>query len=121
MLDPALTEFRKRVPYVARDLTSLVQSGENCLGIRLGNGFGNLVADVMFPRFSPRFQAVLRVEYPDGTVENVTSSPDWQATLSEVTFNCFFGGETIDARLRNPQWSLPGGGSSKWEIGRAHV
>ncbi len=115
VLDPALTEFRKRVPYVARDLTSLVQSGENCLGIRLGNGFANLVAEAPFPRLSPRFQAVLRIEYADGTVETVTSSPDWQATPSEITFNCFFGGETIDARLRNPRWSMPGGAKGNWE------
>ncbi len=115
VLDPALTEFRKRVPYVARDLTGLVQSGENCLGIRLGNGFANLVTEAPFPRLSPRFQAVLRVEYPDGSVEDITSSPDWQATPSEVTFNCFFGGETIDARLRNPRWSMPGGNKGNWE------
>ncbi len=115
LLDPALTEFRKRVPYVARDLTSLVKSGENCLGLRLGNGFANLVAETPFLRLSPRFQAVLRVEYPDGSVENVTSSPDWKTTPSEVTFNCFFGGEAIDARLRNPQWSQPGGAKGNWE------
>ena len=110
VLDPALTEFRKRVPYVARDLTSSLKAGDNCLGIRLGNGFANPIQDVRaFPRLAPRFQAVLRIEYPDGSVETV-SSGEWRASLSEVTYNCFFGGESLDARLRNPRWSNAGRG-----------
>ena len=116
VLDPALTEFRKRVPYVARDLTSLLKAGDNCLGIRLGNGFANPIQDVRaFPRLAPRFQAMLRIEYPDGSVESISSSGEWRASVSEVTYNCFFGGESLDARLRNPRWSIVGDPVGQWQ------
>ncbi len=109
VLDPALTEFRQRVPCVARDLTSVLQVGDNCLGIRLGNGFASPVENALaFPLLAPRFQAVLRLEYPDGSAETISSSTGWRASLSDVTYNCLFGGESIDARRHNPRWSVAG-------------
>jgi len=40
-LDPGWTDFSKRIYYSAYDVTSLVSSGNNCLGVSLGNGFYN--------------------------------------------------------------------------------
>ena len=39
VLDPAWTDFSKRIYYSEYDLTGLVGDGSNCLGVSLGNGF----------------------------------------------------------------------------------
>ena len=41
VLDPAWTDFSKRIYYSEYDVTSLIQDGDNCLGVSLGNGFYN--------------------------------------------------------------------------------
>jgi len=41
VLDPAWTDFSKRIYYSDYDVTSLINEGDNCLGVSLGNGFYN--------------------------------------------------------------------------------
>lgn len=41
VLDPAPTQYDKRVRYVVHDITSLLVQGENCVGVILGNGWYN--------------------------------------------------------------------------------
>ena len=39
ILDPAWTNYSKRIYYSEFDVTSLLKDGINCLGVSLGNGF----------------------------------------------------------------------------------
>ncbi len=39
VLDPAWTDYSKRIYYSEFDVTSLIIDGDNCLGVSLGNGF----------------------------------------------------------------------------------
>ena len=39
MLDPALTDYRERVPYVTHDVTRYLRPGGNVIGVMLGNGW----------------------------------------------------------------------------------
>ncbi len=41
VLDPAWTDFSKRIYYAEYDVTPLINEGDNCLGVSLGNGFYN--------------------------------------------------------------------------------
>ena len=38
-LDPGWTDYRKWIEYVIFDVTDLVQEGENCIGVAVGNGW----------------------------------------------------------------------------------
>ena len=40
-LDPAWTDFSKRIYYSEYDITDLLDSEKNCIGVTLGNGFYN--------------------------------------------------------------------------------
>jgi alpha-L-rhamnosidase len=40
-LDPAWTDFRKRIYYSEYDITNFLNSEKNCIGVTLGNGFYN--------------------------------------------------------------------------------
>ena len=41
VLDPVWTDYSKRIYFSEYDVTSLLQSGDNCLAVTLGNGFYN--------------------------------------------------------------------------------
>jgi alpha-L-rhamnosidase len=41
VLDPAQTDYERRVFYVAYDVTTLVRQGSNCIAVMLGNGWYN--------------------------------------------------------------------------------
>ena len=43
LLDPAWTNFSKRIYYATYDITPMLKSGNNAIGIQLGNGFYNLL------------------------------------------------------------------------------
>lgn len=113
VLQPALTDLRVRVPYRAYDVSGMLREGKNTLGIRLGNGFVNMRSHLLWDLHTwpmsmpPRFLASLQEFNGAELTTLVASSGEWEKSRSDVTFNCNFGGEFIDARLRIPDWSLP--------------
>lgn len=46
VLDPAQTDYELRVFYVSHDVTGLIQEGATALGVMLGNGWYNPLADL---------------------------------------------------------------------------
>ena len=41
VLDPAWTDYTKKIYYTEYDVTTLVQNGKNSVGVTIGNGFYN--------------------------------------------------------------------------------
>jgi alpha-L-rhamnosidase len=125
-LDPAFTDYEKRVLYVTHDVTGLVARGRNAVGVVLGNGWFNLItphllkysaADYIAP---PRLRLDLELEFADGTREIVGSDESWKATTDgPLRFNCVLGGETYDARREMNRWSEPGFDDAAWKPARA--
>jgi alpha-L-rhamnosidase len=54
VLDPAWTDYTKKIYYSEYDVTSLIKNGENCLGVSLGNGFYNPLPLKMWGRINLR-------------------------------------------------------------------
>ena len=74
-LDPAWTNYRKRIYYTEYDITSDIRQGINCIGTTLGNGFYNPLPLKMWgiynlrnnmPVGKPVFIAKLKIEYKNG-------------------------------------------------------
>ena len=64
----------------------------------------------------PKLLFQLRLEYQDGSVENVVSDADWRLTASGPTrSNSEFDGEEYDARREMSGWSRPGMDDSAWQ------
>jgi len=104
VLEPAQTEYPKRVLYTAYDVTQLVQAGGNVLGVMLGNGWYN--QDCVWGGMSygpPVLRLRFEAEYPDGTRQAVVSDTTWQVAAGPVTSNNIYAGETYDAR-RTLDW-----------------
>jgi alpha-L-rhamnosidase len=111
--------------YDTYDITALLQSGSNAVGLFLGNGFYNVNSTSSFgQRYNnggvsyttgPRKAiALIRLEYSNGTVQFIGTDASWQTVLGPVTYNSSYGGEDYDARMEQPGWNATGFNSSSW-------
>ncbi len=119
VLAPAKTPYHKHILYDSYDITSLLQKGNNALGIHLGNGWYNPYKkwwnDYRMQWFgSKKAIAQIRVVFKDGTSQVITTGPDWKWAYGPVTYNCVYDGETYDARLEQENWNRPGFNDSDW-------
>ncbi len=114
---PLPTWYDASVSYLTYDVTSMVQQGDNAIGVALGNG--SYLPRRWYGTFGfglPRLLAQLQVEYADGKEEIITSDPTWQATnQGPITENNEFDGEHYDARLELGDWTRPGYDASAWQ------
>lgn len=123
VLDPGWTNYDKRVFYSVYDVTGLVRSGLNCVGVMLGNGWWNplplrmwgrrnLRADLPVGR--PCLIAQLEIAGEDGSVTTVATGPDWKVRGGPVLRNNIYLGEVYDARREIPGWDSPGASEAGW-------
>ncbi|MBL7189776.1 MAG: glycoside hydrolase family 78 protein [Phycisphaerae bacterium] len=121
VLDPGFTDYSKRVLYVTHDVTSLLEKGDNALGVILGGGFYRLPTPDIFGFATapwtapPKLLLDIEVEYTDGTQQTIASDPDWKWSTGPIVYQCLRGGETYDARLEDKSWKLHGFDDSTWE------
>jgi len=113
------TDFRKRVLYSAYDVTGLLRTGGNAVGLILGNGWFNGQKSYWGWQYqwygSPRAIVQIEIEFTDGSRQRVVSDGTWQGSWSPITFNCIFDGEHYDARLEQPGWDAPGFDTAGWQ------
>ncbi|BBD73297.1 alpha-rhamnosidase [Sulfodiicoccus acidiphilus] len=111
VLDPAWTDYSKRVLYATYDVTSMLRRGKNVLGIMLGKGryakeYG----------YEDRRVAILQleIEYTDGTRERVVTDSSWRSSDGPIVDDDLYNGEVYDARLEKPHWDSPGYDDRDW-------
>jgi len=120
ILDPMYTRFDRRTLYVTYDVTDLITSGNNALGVLLGNGWYNHQSNAVWYfdkapwRNRPAFCIDLKIRYDDGSEETIISDNSWKTALSPVIFNSIYTAEHYDARLELPGWSTVSFNDSKW-------
>lgn len=118
VISPGWTTYSKTCLYDTRDITSLLHEGQNAIGIELANGMYSVPGGryVKFKgSFGPRKAiALVRLEYADGSAENIITDERWQMHSGPITFSCVYGGEDFDARLAQTGWNAPGFDASKW-------
>jgi len=118
-LSPGWTKYDHTCLYDTRDLTALLTSGTNAVGLELGNGMYNVVGGGRFTKFKGSFGpqkaiAQIRLEYLDGSVDIIGTDATWRVAAGPVTFTSIYGGEDFDARLVQPGWDRPNFDSSNW-------
>jgi len=123
VLDPGWTAYDKRVFYTTHDVTDLLCTGENALGVMLGNGWYNPLPLKMWGRLNlrehlvcgrPRLIAQLDIELADGTCVSIASDESWKVAGGPIRKNNIYLGEVYDARKEIAGWNLPGFDDSKW-------
>ncbi|WP_215223279.1 family 78 glycoside hydrolase catalytic domain [Echinicola shivajiensis] len=116
VLDPAVTDYRKRILYSTFDVGGDLKKGENVLGVMLGNGAYNMRKTE--GRYSwgsggeamgnPSFILQLHLEYVDGSREVIITDESWKYTQGPITFNNIYGGEDYDANKEVEGWFSSG-------------
>jgi alpha-L-rhamnosidase len=126
---PGWSDYKQRVYYNTYDVTSLLNSGDNAIGLTVADGwYSGYVGYALLVGYGPNKAgrclygktpsciAQLELEYADGSTETIGTDPSWQ-TSTDGPFReaDIIMGETFDARLSHPDWSKPGFDVSGWK------
>jgi len=124
ILDPAWTNFSKRIYYTGYDLTSALKDGKNTIGVTLGNGFYNPLPLRMWNKYNlreklhtgkPEFIARLIIEYKNGQTEEIITDNTWRHSYGPIRKNNVYLGEVYDAGFEIPGWLQSGFNDSDWK------
>ncbi len=109
----------KRALYVTYDITSLLKTDRNAVGIMLGNGWYNQTERNVEGKMaygSPRLWLQIYVKYDDGNEVFFGSDNSWKYSNGPAVFNNIYYGEIYDARLEQVGWNAAGFDDSKWDM-----
>ncbi len=124
VLDPGWTDYRDRILYSAYDVTDLLERGENCMGVTLGNGWYNPLPLRMWGRLNlrehlpsgrPCLMAQLEILFTDGTSQVLATDTSWKVGEGPIRRNNIYLGEVYDARREIPGWDRPGFEDADWD------
>ena len=120
MLQPVPSDYRKTVYYNTFDVTSLLTTGQNAVGMVLGNGrFFPMRQEKAYksPVFGyPKCRVNIIVEYADGRQETWSSDNKWKLTTTgPIRSNNEYDGEEYDARQEMDGWNRAGYDDSSWQ------
>jgi alpha-L-rhamnosidase len=122
VLDPAPSNYDKQAYYVSYDITDEMESGDNVIGIILGNGFyGQNISwksdpeserDLSFG--APSVRLLVDLQYTDGSRESFATDRTWKESTGPIVFDNIYGGDTYDARYENDGWDELGYDDNEW-------
>ncbi len=124
ILDPAWTDFGKRIYSSTYEVSAYLKNGVNAIGVGLGNGFYNPLPMRMFGSFNlrtvlpigePQFIARLRFTYSDGSTTEVVTDTSWKSADGAYVRNNVYLGVLYDARKEISGWDLPGFKDLLWK------
>jgi alpha-L-rhamnosidase len=109
---PGWTSYKRRLQYQTYDVTHQLKTGDNSVGVTLGNGWyrGTIGFEGRRNFYGDRLGLLMQIKvvYKDGHEELITTDPSWKATEGPILMSEIYNGETYDARLEKPGWSMPG-------------
>jgi len=119
VMEPSWTTFGKTCHYAIYDVTRLLVTGPNAIGVLLGNGMYNVPTSTRYAKFTgsfgpPKLIARLQIELTDGTTTALVTDTAWKSTPGPITFSNIYGGEDFDARLEPAGWDRPGFADGAW-------
>ena len=117
-LTPGWTSYNKRLQYQAYDVTGLLNTGANAIGVTLGNGWyrGFLAWDDHKNIYGKKLTLLMQVMivYTDGSTEYIATDDSWQTSTGPIRYAEIYHGETYDAREEKAGWATPGYKADGW-------
>lgn len=118
-LDAGWTKYDKEALYVTFDATPHLRQGNNALGVMLGNGFYYIPRERYFKLLAdygaPKLRLLLRMEYEDGSTEDVVSDTTWRVAPSPIVYSSIYGGEDYDATQAAEGWATTAFDDAQWQ------
>ncbi|MEQ1936048.1 MAG: alpha-L-rhamnosidase N-terminal domain-containing protein, partial [Fimbriimonadaceae bacterium] len=119
------SQYEKCLYYRDFDVTNLLRSGENCVGVGLANSFWNNpnAPPGRYNKDGPQRQATvpfalraeLTVTDEDGNTEFVGTDETWKWTPGPLVFSHIFAGEDFEPCLIPDGWDRPQFNDSEWK------
>lgn len=117
-LTPGWTAYKKRLQYQVYDVTNLVKSGNNAVGVTLGSGWfrtplawsGNM--NLYGKQTALLFH--MDITYTDGSSESIISDGTWKSATGAIRFSELYDGEIYDAREEKIGWTTPQYDDKNW-------
>lgn len=117
-LTPGWTYDDKTCLYNVLNISSLLTTGTNTIGVTVGNGFYNINRERYFKFVDafgmPKLICRIKLIYADGSTSDVVSNQSWTTSPSPILYSSIYGGEDFDARLEQPGWNKNGFSDTKW-------
>jgi alpha-L-rhamnosidase len=119
-LTPGWTSYNKRLQYQAYDVTNLMVTGENVIGMNVGSGWYRtpLAWNDNKNLYGKKLGLILQVNitYSDGSQESIISDNSWKTTDSgPVRFSEIYNGEIFDARREIKGWNKAAFDDRSWQ------
>ncbi|NSW90763.1 MAG: family 78 glycoside hydrolase catalytic domain [Firmicutes bacterium] len=119
LFTPGWTSYNKRIQYQTYDVTSLLNEGQNAIGIILGNGWykGNLAWTKQKNIYGDRLAALVQmhITYEDGREDVIISDESWKYSTGPILMSEIYHGEIYDARLEKEGWDTPDYYDGDWK------
>lgn len=120
ILEPGYSRYDKVAYYSVHDITNDLKK-DNVIGFELGRGWYGITTPTLWGEYKakdwigePRLKALVKIEYEDGTIENIITDNTFKTSNSPVIFDSLKAGEYYDARKENIDWSRVGFNDSSW-------
>jgi alpha-L-rhamnosidase len=115
---PGWTSYEHRIQYQTYDVTKMLTTGDNAVGVLLGDGWyrGFLGFQGQRNTYGDRLALLLQlhVTFADGAEEIITSDEAWRAALGPIRASDLYNGEVYDARRERPGWDRAGYPDRDW-------
>jgi alpha-L-rhamnosidase len=120
ILSPGWTDFRERVIYQTYDVTADLKSGKNAIAALLAPGWYSTPLQWVgegnnYGETPPALRAQLRIEYQDGSVQEVLTDELWKAEVSPILSAEIYDGEIYDARRVQANWDTAAFDDKQWK------
>ncbi|PWY76412.1 alpha-L-rhamnosidase [Aspergillus sclerotioniger CBS 115572] len=119
VLAPGWQSFTYRHEYNTYDVTELLRSGANTIGVTVGEGWysgrlgfdggqRNIYGDTL------GLLSLLVITQPDGSKTYIPTDHTWQSGTGPIITSEIYDGERYDSRLEQKGWAEPGFNSTDW-------
>ncbi|MDR1866236.1 MAG: glycoside hydrolase family 78 protein [Bacteroidales bacterium] len=117
IIDPAQTDYEKYAFYNTFNVTALLKSKENCIGVMLGDGWYNqgLVWGPAFAYGKPMLFLQMEITYDDGSKKIIGTDESWKWFAGPVLKSNLYAGETYDAGKVVDGWADAAVDCSHWQ------
>ncbi len=117
-LSPDWSDYNARNYYQVFDITDLLETGPNAIGVVLSGGWYAGSIGFFGQRFHygklPWFLGQLEVDCGDGVVLRLGTDGAWVASAGPIVSSDLMQGEDYDARFEMPGWDRAGFAAEGW-------
>jgi len=117
LLAPGWTSYDHFIEVLTYDVTGMIRSGENALGLSLAEGWyaGRFIFRG-YPLVEPKVMCQLEVKYANGDELTFVTDENWKFIQNgPIVYSGIYDGEKFDARMNLDGWAKTGYDDQAWQ------